>query len=59
MTEVADRLVGFELTLRGKELARLGLTSPMAWDEGEAIKAYVRQPRHLRKPVVYRTEFLD
>lgn len=24
--------------------------------EGEAIKAYVRQPRHLRKPVVYRTE---
>ena len=27
--------------------------------EGEAIKAYVRQPRHLRKPVVYRTEFLE
>ena len=27
--------------------------------EGEAIKAYVRQPRHLRKPVIYRTEFLE
>ena len=27
--------------------------------EGEAIKAYVGQPRHLRKPVVYRTEFLE
>lgn len=27
--------------------------------EGEAIKAYVRQPRHLRKPVVYHTEFLE
>ena len=27
--------------------------------EGEAIKGYVRQPRHLRKPVVYRTEFLE
>ena len=27
--------------------------------EGEAIKAYVRQPRHLRKPAVYRTEFLE
>ncbi len=27
--------------------------------EGEATKAYVRQPRHLRKPVVYRTEFLE
>lgn len=38
LTEVADRLVRFELTLRGKELARLGLTSPMAWDEGVAKK---------------------
>lgn len=33
LTQVADRLVRFELTLRGKELARLGLTSPMAWNE--------------------------
>lgn len=38
LTEVADRLVRFELTLRGKELARLGLTSPMAWNEGVAKK---------------------
>lgn len=27
--------------------------------EGQAIKAYVHQPRHLRKPVIYRTEFLE
>lgn len=27
--------------------------------EGEAIKVYVRQPRHLRKPLVYQTEFLE
>ncbi len=27
--------------------------------EGEAIKAYVRQPRHLRKPVGYRLPFLE
>ncbi len=33
LTEVADRLVRFELTLRGKELTRLALTSPLAWDE--------------------------
>ena len=38
LTKVADRLVRFELTLRGKELARLGLTSPMAWNEGVAKK---------------------
>lgn len=38
LTEVADRLVRFELTLRGKELARLGLTSPMAWNEDVAKK---------------------
>lgn len=38
LTEVAQRLVRFELTLRGKELARLGLTSPMAWDEQVAKK---------------------
>lgn len=38
LTEVADRLVRFELTLRGKELARLGLTSPMGWNEGVAKK---------------------
>ena len=38
MTKVADRLVRFELTLRGKELARLGLTSPIAWNEGVAKK---------------------
>ncbi len=30
-------------------------TSP----EGEAIKAYVRQPRHLRKPVGYQQPFLE
>lgn len=30
-------------------------TSP----EGEAIKAYVRQPRHLRKPVGYQQAFLE
>jgi Fic family protein len=30
-------------------------TSP----EGEAIKAYVRQPRHLRKPVGYQQQFLE
>ena len=30
-------------------------TSP----EGEAIKAYVRQPRHLRKPVGYQLPFLE
>jgi hypothetical protein len=30
-------------------------TSP----EGEAIKAYVRQPRHLRKPVSYQQAFLE
>ncbi len=30
-------------------------TSP----EGEAIKAYVRQPRHLRKPVGYQLQFLE
>lgn len=35
-----------------------GTYVPMS-PEGEAIKAYVRQPRHLRKPVVYRTEFLE
>ena len=38
LTEVADRLVRFELTLRGKELTRLGLTSPMAWNEDVAKK---------------------
>jgi Fic family protein len=27
--------------------------------EGEAIKAYVRQPRHLRKPVGYQQQFLE
>lgn len=27
--------------------------------QGEAIKAYVRQPRHLREPVIYRTDFLE
>lgn len=30
-------------------------TSP----EGDAIKAYVRQPRHLRKPVGYQQQFLE
>ena len=30
-------------------------TSP----EGEAIKTYVRQPRHLRKPVGYQQQFLE
>lgn len=30
-------------------------TSP----EGEEIKAYVRQPRHLRQPIGYRTAFLE
>lgn len=38
LTEVADRLVRFELTLRGKELTRLALTSPLAWDEQVAKK---------------------
>ena len=38
LTEVADRLVRFELTLRGKELTRLALTSPSAWDEQVAQK---------------------
>lgn len=36
LTKVADRLVRFELTLRGKELARLKLTSPLAWNEDVA-----------------------
>lgn len=33
LTKVASRLVRFELTLRGKELGRLGLSSPLAWNE--------------------------
>lgn len=28
-------------------------------EEGAVIKAYVRQPRHMRKPVGYRLEFLE
>lgn len=38
--------------------AEIGPYVPVS-PEGEAIKAYVHQPRHLRKPVGYRTEFLE
>lgn len=37
LTKVAKRLVRFELTLRGKELKRLGLSSPLAWNKHVAV----------------------
>ena len=38
LTRKADSLVRFELTLRGKELTRLGLSSPMTWNKQVAME---------------------
>lgn len=38
LSKVADRLVRFELTLRGKELTHRGLSSPLAWNEEVAVE---------------------
>lgn len=38
LTDKAASLVRFELTLRGKELTRLGLSSPLAWNKQVAME---------------------
>lgn len=38
LTRKAASLVRFELTLRGKELTRLGLSSPLAWNKQVAME---------------------
>ncbi len=55
---VASRIISATATAHGSSTAH-GITGIFLSSEGEAIKAYVRQPRQQRKPVSYQSAFLD